>query len=251
MLLPESVPVPPSESLSAPKRLRTRVARDVLRASGLPSLGPVLLPPDDARRYDRAADMLVAGGEVPQDVPLLELLRWFAQRSELLFHGSRRGDLTVLEPIRLSRDTSEFGDRQAIFASSDPVWAIYFATLRREELKSTRNASLGVPGVLYPRWYFFSHDEDATAEWRFDDGWLYVLPREGFEPEAPSFGVLDTAHWVSPTPVTPLAAVAVSRSHFPFVQHVVSHRPEESLSRTMLRAARHARRARRRGAHAH
>ena len=217
--------------------MKARVARRILRASGLPSLEPVRLAPEDERRYDDAAEALLLGRPLLPDVPRLDLLRWLAQERELLFHGSGRGDLTMLEPIRLSRDATEFGDSRAVFASSDPVWAIYFATLRREGLRSTRNASLGLPGALYPRWYFFSHDEGASPDGRFGEGWLYVLPRAGFEAEELELGVLDTAHLMSTSAVMPLAAVPVSAADFPFKDRVVRHRPEESLRRTVLRAA--------------
>lgn len=45
----------------------------------------------------------------------------------------------VLEPIRRARDTTQFGDRQAVYATSDPVWAMFFALLRRGRPFSTRN----------------------------------------------------------------------------------------------------------------
>jgi hypothetical protein len=93
---------------------------------------------------------------------------------------------------------------------------------------------------MYPRWYFFSHDLDASSEGRFGDGWLYILARDGFEAEAPEFGVFDTAHFVSLTAVTPLAVVPVTASDFPFTNYVVPHRVE-----TLLRAARSERRRRR------
>jgi hypothetical protein len=55
----------------------------------------------------------------------------------VLFHGSGRDDLDVLEPIRRSRDTTQFGDQEAVYATSDPVWAMYFALLRRGRSFST------------------------------------------------------------------------------------------------------------------
>jgi hypothetical protein len=225
------------------KRFKQQLARSALSASGLPSLEPVLASwPADVRRYDRAAAQLMRTGEQPVDLPLLALLRWLAQRERVLFHGSATGGLAVLEPVRLTRDASPFGDQQAVFASSDPVWAIYFATLRRDGLRSTRNASLGIPGPLYPRWYFFSHNEVSSSEPRFGDGWLYILPRETFRPE-PDLGVFDTGHWASTTSVQPLCVVPVSASDFPFARYLVQHREEESLLRTILGAARHGRRA--------
>ena len=130
-----------------------------------------------ATRFAEAANQLLARAEPPADLSLPTLLRWIAQERGVLFHGSGRDDLTSLEPIRLTRDSMPFGDQQAVFAASDPVWAIYFATLRRENgFRSTRNGSLGVAGdALYPRWYYFTHNEGAGRADRFEEGFGHCL----------------------------------------------------------------------------
>ena len=165
-------------------------------------------------------------------------MRWLAEQGDVVFHGSKRGDLEALEPIRLSRDASPFGDQQAVFAASDPVWAIYFATLQRDRgFRETRNGSVGVAGALYPRWYWFSHNEEADSTERFVDGWLYILPRRSFRPEPALLGVLDTGQWASLEPVTPLARVRVHATDFPFADSVIAHRRGEAVPTTLARAA--------------
>jgi hypothetical protein len=225
--------------------LKTQLTRAFLRASGLPSLDPVVLDPADDVRFAAAADDLLERAErPPPDIPLVRLLRWLAQERGVLFHGSLRDNLTILEPIRHTRDSAPFGDQKAVFAASDPVWAIYFATLRRGDgFRSTRNGSFGLPGVLYPRWYFFSHNEEAERDRRFGDGWLYVLPRESFEPEPPTFGI-DPGQWASLASVTPLVRLPVTAADFPFADRVFSHRIGEPMWRTYLRATRFGRRYR-------
>lgn len=231
-----------------PGAVKRRLAAALLRVSGLPSLAPVVPEPGHEGRLAAACEALLDRAELPRDIPLLPLLRSIAERRPVLFHGSSRADLSVLEPIRLSRDTSPFGNQQAVFATSDPVWAVYFATVRRGDgLRSTRNGSFGLPGALYPRWYLFSHNEGAGAGDRFGDGWLYVVPREGFRPQPLELGVLDTAHWASPTAVTPLVRIPVSASDFPFADRILNHSSEERMLVTILRAARSGRRARGRG----
>jgi hypothetical protein len=187
------------------------------------------------------ADRILAGDETAMDNldgSRLDFLRWLAEQHAVLFHGSGRGDLTVLEPIRLTRDASPFGDQQAVFAASDPVWAIYFAILRRGDgFRSTRNGSIGFSDALYPRWYWFSHNEEATSEGRFGNGWLYVLPQDSFEREPLGLGVFDAGQWASPVAVRPLAQLPVSADDFPFADRVVSHRPGQAVFRTILRAA--------------
>ena len=175
------------------------------------------------------------GAPQPGDDGVLASLQRRARREDVLFHGSGRDDLDVLEPIRRSRDATAFGDQQAVYATSDPVWATYFAILRRGRPLSTRNGSIGMAGgELYPRWYFFSlrggYDEP------FADGWVYVLPRAGFTPEPPLAGGLDTAQWVSSSVVRPVERIAVKPTDFPFRDLVVTHLEREPMFLTWLRA---------------
>ena len=196
-----------------PKRLTA--IETGLRLLGLPSLGPPTAGVDG----------------------VLASLQRRALRGDVLFHGSGRDDLDVLEPVRRSRDKTEFGDQQAVYATSDPVWAMYFAVLRRGRPFSTRNGSIGVAGgELYPRWYFFSlrggHEDEPFAP-----GWIYVVPRKTFTPEPPLRDKFDTAQWASPVAVRPVERIAVEPSDFPFRDLVVTHRAREPMFVTWLRMA--------------
>lgn len=175
------------------------------------------------------------GAPEPDDESVLASLQRRGLREDVLFHGSSRDDLGVLEPIRRSRDRTEFGDQQAVYATSDPVWAMYFALLRRGRPFSTRNGSMGMPDKLYPRWYFFSlrgGHEGAP----FAGGWIYLLPRAGFTAEPPLAGRLDTAQWVSSSAVRPVERIAVKPSDFPFRDLLVTHREREPMFVTWIRA---------------
>jgi hypothetical protein len=187
------------------------------------------------------ADRFVAGDAAAiaaGPLPPVEFLRWLTERRSVLFHGSARGDIEVLEPIRLSRDAREFGNQQAVFATTDPVWAIYFAILRRMKPFGTRNGSMAVAGSsIYPRWYTFSLLPPVDLDARFGPGFLYVLPREPFRPEPPQLGALDTAQWVSPTQVRPLVRVEVGPDDFPFLAAVGTYSEREPILVTILRAA--------------
>ena len=168
----------------------------------------------------------------------VEFLRWLTERRGVLFHGSGRNDLERLEPIRLSRDTTEFGNQQAVYASDDPVWAMYFAILRRDAPYGTRNCSLGVVGSgIYPRRYMFSLLPPVDPKLRFGPGWLYVLPRGPFRPEPPQLGVFDTAQWVSTERVEPIVRLDVAPEDFPFLDAVGPYSEREPMLFTLLRAA--------------
>jgi hypothetical protein len=222
---------------------RATVPRQFLRAVGLPKVDAPTLDPGTESQFRTAADRSLETGDSPTGVPVLPFLQWLAEDRGVLFHGSIRDDLEILEPIRKSRDETAWGDQQAVYASSDPIWAMYFASLRRDNgFVGTRNASVGiVGGPVYPRWYFFSINRSAPRESRFGPGTIYVLPRESFEAEAPEYDVFDFAHWVAPTPVRSLFRMRVEAADFPFVDSVVGHRFREPLFATMLRAGARAR----------
>jgi hypothetical protein len=223
--------------------MRPSLALFALKLSGLPSLEPVRVDAATEALLVRAADRLETGDAdaiAQAPLPRVEFLRWLADHRPVLFHGSGRDDLHVLEPIRLSRDTREFGDQQAVFATSDPVWAIYFAVLRRHRPFGTQNGSLGVAGdAVYPRRYHFSVRRPLDIASRFGPGSLYVLPRGPFSAEPPYLGVFDTAQWVSPLPVKPHARIDVTPDDFPFLDSVVSHRNRDpwffAYARTVVR----------------
>jgi len=220
---------------------KARLAKLFLRASGLPSLQPVGVEPEVEVGLNAVAERIEAGeSDAIRDVPLakVDVLRWLTQRRDVLFHGSARSDLEILAPIRLSRDTTEFGNQQAVYATNDPVWAIYFATLRRHAPFATRNASMGVAGTsVYPRWYGFALLPPVDPATRFGPGSLYVLPRGSFRPEPPQLGVIDTAQWVSTEAVRPLVRIDVAPADFPFLHAVGPYSEREPMLFTMLRAA--------------
>lgn len=218
--------------------MRRLLLRLFLRAVGLPRLPPPAV--DEA--FAPVADRLLRGDARAFDepgLPRLDFLRWLGEHRDVVFHGSVRGDLESLEPIRLSTDEREFGNRQAVFATDDPIWALWFAILGRGEgYQSTRNASLRLVGEpVTARRYLFAVNEGALAGDRFGPGFLYVLPGETFESEAPLFGALDTSQQASSQAVRPLVRLEVAPSDFPFVDRVVEHR-QESIVATMLRFGR-------------
>jgi hypothetical protein len=218
--------------------LRGRLMWGFVRLARLPSLPPPVVSPEDGARFAAAADPLLAGERVDVPEPRLDFLRWLAENRPVVFHGSPRDDLTELSTERRSTDTTAFGNQQAVYASTDPVWAIYFACLRRDNgWTGTRNGSMGrVGGPLYPRRYFFAHNRGSASPDRFGPGSLYLLSPQTFVADAPLAGAIDTAHLVSREPVTPLARIDVTPDDFPFADRVRYYRDGEPIWRSLLRA---------------
>lgn len=195
----------------------------------------VLTPAAERPGFAAAADALVRGEPVELPAPRVEFLRWLGANRPVVFHGSQRNDLTELSTERRSRDKTEWGNQQAVYATSDPIWAIYFATLRRDNgWTGTRNGTLGIGGGR--RFYFFTHNRGSQSPERFGRGSLYLLPPDTFEAEPPRLGLMDTAHLVSRVPVLPLARVDVTPADFPFRDRVGYYREREPIWISMLRA---------------
>ena len=153
---------------------RARALEVFLRLARLPTLPPPVVEPG----FDEAADALLRGERVDLPEARLDFLRWLGESRGVVFHGSPRNDLVELSTERKSRDSTEWGNQQAVYASSDPVWSIYFAVLRRDNgWQGTRNGSMGVGGR---RFYFFLHNRGSQSPDRFGPGSLYILPSETF-----------------------------------------------------------------------
>ena len=218
--------------------LRTRLVWGCLGLARLPLLEAPVVDPATAARFAMAADALLAGEETAVPEPRLDFLRWLAKNRTVVFHGSPRDDLLELSTERLSRDSTAWGNQRAVYASTDPVWAIYFACLRRDGgFTGTKNGSMGrAGGSLYPRRYFFLHNQGSASPDRFGPGSLYLLSPATFVADKPLVGAIDTAHLVSHEPVKPFARIDVTSEDFPFRDRVRYYREGEPNWISLLRA---------------
>ena len=153
--------------------------------------------------------------------PRWQFLCHVADRGEAVLHGSSDPDITRFEP-RQSNDIVEFGNRKAVYAAADGLWALYFAVLDRAgHSMSLVNACFRVvaeDGSLSGPRYFFSIDADSLAHRRFSAGTVYLLPAERFEREADFIEgglTVRTAQAACLEPVEPLAKLAVEPADFP------------------------------------
>jgi hypothetical protein len=160
--------------------------------------------------------------------PRWQFLCWLADTKELLLHGSSSPDITEFEP-RQSIDTAEFGNRIAVYAASDGLWAMYFALVDRKQGSSLVNGTLHAltpDGRRAGEYYFFSVDIETLGPEMWRPGHVYVLPRTGFEsePEDQAYGLrISPTQWASGAAATPLARVEVSPADFPLLERVRHH----------------------------
>jgi hypothetical protein len=161
--------------------------------------------------------------------PKYLFLEHLAQTRGLMLHGSTLDNLEELRPVRLSRDSREFGDQDAIYATQDPLWVLFFAVLNRDILHGQiMNGAIqlrGADGSLLRR-YFYCLDAASVRSNPWKAGAVYLLTGEGFEPDPGLSGVrvgsyeLICTHWIRRSAMVPLARLPVEPGDFPFAYRV-------------------------------
>jgi len=159
--------------------------------------------------------------EAPEPVPgsIHSQLVAAADGGDVLFHGSNSRAIQLFEP-RAQMTARDRPDR-AVFATPDPLWAMFFAVTETTRAIGRWNMCLLAEESGLPRTrYFFAVRGDPETVWA--DGAVYVLPRDTFvQSDTP-------AEWISLDPVTPHEQFPVGRDDFPFADRVFRFRHPES-----------------------
>jgi hypothetical protein len=167
------------------------------------------------------------GAEVAYDAqaPKHAFFRYLLEQRPVLLHGTGDPMIGRFEPQRQTDYDNEWTN--AVFATDDPIWPIFFAVVNRPVARSLINACSRRYGESH---YYFSIGADPKQPDAWRSGWIYVLPRETFNlhPSGPE--------WLSPVAVTPLACFPVDPADFPFLGDVTQHRLGEPVGRAVVRA---------------
>jgi hypothetical protein len=164
------------------------------------------------------------------DVTPWKFLSGLAERREIAFHGTGDPSIESFEP-RQPIDFAPFGHQKAVFATTDPIWAMFYAIVDRDRYPLTLNNGCillldgegrrrGVPS------YYFSITDEALDEQPFRTGYVYFLPAETFvaQPAATYAGhAARIPQLASPVAVTPFARLQVAPGDFPFLAQIRGH----------------------------
>lgn len=161
------------------------------------------------------------------DVTPWQFLCGLAKRREIAFHGTGDPNIEAFEP-REPIDFAPFGQQKAVFATSDPIWAMFYAIVDRDRVTLNNGCILvmdsdGRPGVPY---YYFSVTCSALEQRPWRSGYLYFLPAESFveQPAATYAGhAARVPQLASPVAVTPFARLQVAPNDFPFLAQIRGH----------------------------
>jgi hypothetical protein len=149
-----------------------------------------------------------------------------AERRTIAFHGTGDPAIELFEP-RQPIDFAPFGDQKAVFATSDPVWAMFYAVVDRDRLPITiANGCIVLDGEGQLPHYFFSISQGHLPQRPWRTGHLYFLPAEGFvEQPADMFAgrPARVPQLASPVEVAPVARLEVGPDDFPFLAAIRGH----------------------------
>jgi hypothetical protein len=181
--------------------------------------------PKDAQLPLDLDPIVRAGG----GVTAWKFLSALAERREIAFHGTGDPSIESFEP-RQPIDFAPFGHQKAVFATTDPIWAMFYAVVDRDGHRLTLNNGCihvldddGRPG---PPHYYFSITEGALREQPWRTGYVYFLPAETFVAQPPAAyggGTARVPQLASPVAVAPFARLQVSPADFPFLAQIRGH----------------------------
>jgi hypothetical protein len=188
----------------------------------------------DRQAFDELWQAVLSSGKNPLidyilPAPKRQFLSHIADHHNLALHGSGNLHIELFEP-RQSNDLNPFGAQKAVYASSDALWAMFFAITDRQRFDlSISNACIRLiepGGQVQGPFYFFSLSQSALPLQPWREGMMYLLPRLTFIDQPPmTFGDLEVqiAQLASLSPVEPLARLPVSPADFPFLGQVRGH----------------------------
>jgi hypothetical protein len=183
----------------------------------------------DREAFDELLARTPEGGAVDYDLPQPKW--WFLHHlvtHGFVLHGSNKTEIAEFE-TRPNFDAHNERHVDAVFASDDAIWPLYFAVVNRPVVQSLINWCEH-PGNGTSR-YLFSIGSDPRDDASWMTGTIYVLPSATFTltPESREL--------TSPVPVRPRARLAVQPDDFPFKENTRGHRRGDSVRKVWLKHA--------------
>jgi hypothetical protein len=195
-------------------RFESWLERSRLNPAGLLRMPRPAISPSDADAFDRLLAATPEGCEIGYDGPRPKwvFLHHLLQRGYLL-HGSNEAGI---EEFRTRSQWDAHGNPiEALFASDDAIWPLYFAVVRREG--NTYGYINWCVHVRDESRYLLSIGRDPRQPEAWTEGWIYVLPGDTFEPTP------ESRELVSLVPVRPRARLRVEPDDFPFRRRTMEH----------------------------
>ncbi|MGV3465457.1 MAG: hypothetical protein ACO1OT_09215 [Heyndrickxia sp.] len=162
-------------------------------------------------------------------IPKYKFLSYIVENRQVILHGSNHPSIHTFEP----RDQTLFNGKpvNAVFATKDPIWSIFYAVFRKESVYSNfRNGCISADYTY--KYHFYSLTKETFQNKPWTSGTVYILPQETFQHVGSGDIIFD--EWISKEPVTPIAKIEVEPEDFYFLSKVASHHANERLLKTWL-----------------
>ena len=210
------------------RRLEHWLETSRLNPTGLLRMRHPRVSEELALAFDQLLERTPPGGE--SDYRVAASKWWFLHHligRGYLLHGSNE---RTIERFRTRPNRDAYGKPiDAVFASDDAIWPLYFAVVRREGLDHGYiNWCVHVRGESR---YLFSIGRDPRADEAWTQGMVYILPAATFTPTAGS------RELTSLVPVEPRARLVVEPEDFPFRSRTMRHDRRATPSSVWRRCA--------------
>jgi hypothetical protein len=185
---------------------------------------------DEIDLYEELLLTINEGQLISYDLPYpkFRFLQYVSLKGKYVFHGSNNRNIDKFEPREQTLYNSKL--TKAVFASMDPIWAIFFAIFNRSSLiGSFRNGCIVGGNNKY---HYYSLNESTMKNRPWTEGIVYILPRNRFNKS--SQGKVHFDEWISHEPVIPIGKLGVTLSDFYYKNKVATHRDKESFLKTWL-----------------
>ncbi len=191
---------------------------------------------DQRAAFDRQCQLTDKQGFIDYQLtyPKWQFLTYMCESRDVVLHGSQNRDIEVVEP-RQAHDKRAYSNQNAIYATTDGIWVIYFAIVDRRGypglslFNSCFQIKISEQQMSEP-YYFFSISSFAKEQKAWCDGAVYILPRNRFsrEPVQHIQGAeVVFPHWISTSAAKPVAKLLVCPQDFPFVEQIHGHNDQK------------------------
>ncbi|GGA86792.1 hypothetical protein [Ornithinibacillus halotolerans] len=212
--------------------MKTRFIQLLLRILFLPALN-ITNSKDEEKLFNdlyesslKKEDKLI---EYNLTVPKYKFLSYLIHNKSVLLHGSNNKAIEEFEPRK--QTLADGNIVTAIFASKDPIWPIFYATLDKGKIVGNiRNGVVSSNGKN--KYHFYSLTEPTISNNPWTTGFIYILPEETFSYKGK--GVIQFDEWISQKPVAPILKLKVNPDDFPFRDKVATHHSNESIIKSWL-----------------
>lgn len=180
--------------------------------------------------YEKLVEKVHQGQLSPEEIPIpkYKFLHYLALTGDFVFHGSNNAQIETFEP----REQTLFNSKptKAVFASSEPIWSMFYAVFDRSKLVGGfRNGCLVNKKKKY---HYYSLNKSTMEKDPWTSGKLYILPKEKFARSDHSKTHFD--EWICHDVVKPISELEVHPDDFYFKDQVSVHKKDESLTKTWL-----------------